>query len=279
MFPDGAARDFPRPVAALPQLGLAHIVSGRNSRSAVADRSAAEAKSPTRRGAAPMRILLVEDHEELAGQIAKQIKHAGFIVDRVASIRDAERALDDYPYSVTLLDRRLPDGDGLSLVPHIRKRQPASRVLMLTALDAVDQRIEGLDAGADDYLTKPFNLDELMARIRANLRRREGDETPPVVVGALSFDFSTHSVAVADRLLMLHRRELCLLEALMRRSGRVVKRQTLMSEIYGIDDEIQPHALTILVSRLRSRLDDAGAGVDIHSARGVGYVIAKRRTC
>jgi two-component system OmpR family response regulator len=226
-----------------------------------------------------MRILLVEDHEELSVQIAKHIKHAGFIVDRVNSIEKAELALVDYPYSVTLLDRRLPDGDGLSLIPKIRRRQPDSRVLMLTALDAIDRRIEGLDAGADDYLTKPFNLDEMMARIRASLRRREGDASPPVVVGSLSFDFATHVVSVADQPVALHRRELSLLEALMRRAGRVVKRQTLMTEIYSIDEEIQPHALTMMVRRLRSRLDEVGAGVEIHSARGVGYAIAKRGSC
>lgn len=226
-----------------------------------------------------MRILLVEDHEELAAQIAKQIKGAGFVVDRVDSIEKAELALSDYSYSVTLLDRRLPDGDGLSLLPKIRRRQPDSRIVMLTALDAIDQRIEGLDAGADDYLTKPFNLDELMARIRANLRRHEGDSSPPVVIASLSFDFNTHVVTVAGQPVMLHRRELSLLAALMRRAGRVVKRQTLMADIYGIDEEIQPHALTILVSRLRTRLDEVEAGVDIHSARGVGYVIAKRYRC
>jgi two-component system, OmpR family, response regulator len=230
-------------------------------------------------GAAPMRILLVEDHADLAAQIAKQIKNAGFVVDCVGSLRGAEQALDDYPYSATLLDRRLPDGDGLSLIPLIRRRQPMTRVLMLTALDAVDRRIEGLDAGADDYLTKPFNLDEMMARIRASLRRRDGDFAPPVNLGSLSFDLDSRSVSVGGAPLMLHRRELALLEALMKRAGRVVRRETLMTEIYSVDEAIQPHALTILTSRLRSRLDDVGAGVEIHSARGVGYMIAKSKTC
>jgi two-component system OmpR family response regulator len=225
-----------------------------------------------------VRILLVEDHEELAAQIAKKIHQAGFIVDRVDSIDGAAQALDNYPYSVTLLDRRLPDGDGLSLVARIRERQPGSRVLMLTALDAVDHRIEGLDAGADDYLTKPFSLDEMMARIRASLRRPGGDVPPPVTIGALSFDFDTHVVSVRGEPMLLHRRELTLLEALVRRAGRVVRRQMLMADIYGFDEEIQPHALTILVSRLRTRLNEAGAGVEIHSARGVGYLITRSKT-
>src|SRR5208337_3095284 len=118
-----------------------------------------------------MRILLVEDNTELAGRIARRIRREGFAVDHFNSIEGAAASLDDCAYPVALLDRRLPDGDGLALVSRIRREQPGSRILMLTALDAVDDRIQGLDAGADDYLTKPFNLDEMMARIRASLRR------------------------------------------------------------------------------------------------------------
>jgi two-component system OmpR family response regulator len=224
-----------------------------------------------------MRILLVEDHAELADQIATRIEHGVFEVDRADTIESARESLQRAPYVLTLMDRRLPDGDGLSLVPEIRVKQPGIRILMLTALDAVDDKIGGLDAGADDYLTKPFNLEEMMARIRASLRRPGGDPAPPIVIGALSFDLCARAVSVNGHPILLHRRELTLLEVLVRRVGRVVGRKPLMAEIYGLNEEIQPHALTILVSRLRSRLDELGAGVEIHTARGVGYLITKTK--
>jgi len=183
-----------------------------------------------------MRILLVEDHEELAHQLRRRLKRSGFAVDQVDTIRDALQALESCSYAVAVVDRRLPDGDGISILPAIRRRQPGSRVLMLTALDAVDERISGLDAGADDYLTKPFDLDEMMARIRASLRRPGGDTSPPVLVGALAFDLSARTVSVAGKPAVFHQRELALLEGLVRRAGRIVARDTLLSEIWGFDD-------------------------------------------
>jgi two-component system, OmpR family, response regulator len=224
-----------------------------------------------------MRILLVEDYTELASEIARRIERAGFAVDRVDTIEGASIALDSNTYSLTLLDRRLPDGDGLSLISHIRRLHPASRILMLTALDSIDDRIEGLDAGADDYLTKPFNLDEMMARIRASLRRPGGGRTPPIIIGALSFDLDMRTVSVANRPVLFLRRELALLEALVRRANCVVPRERLLSGIYGLDAVVHEHALTALVSGVRSRLSELGAGVEIHSARGLGYMIAKAK--
>jgi two-component system OmpR family response regulator len=223
-----------------------------------------------------MRILLVEDNRRLADQVAKRMRSAGFAVDLAETLETASAALADHPYPVVVLDRRLPDGDGLAMVAEVRHRHPASRVLILTALDTVDDRIAGLDAGADDYLVKPFDLEELMARIRANLRRAVDDGAPPVAVGALTFDLSTRMVSVAGRPALFHNRELALLESLMRRAGVIVRRDTLMSEIWGFDDDVHPHALTMLVGRLRVHLDEMEAGAQIHSARGVGYMIAAR---
>jgi len=225
-----------------------------------------------------MRILLVEDNGELAGRVARRIRREGFAVDQFDSIEGATSSLSDFSYPVALLDRRLPDGDGLALISRIREKQPGCRILMLTALDAVDDRIQGLDAGADDYLTKPFNLDEMMARIRASLRRPGGEKTPPIQIGALSFDFDSRTALVAGRPVLFLRRELALLETLLRRAGRITARETLVANIYGMDEEVQEHTLTTLVSRLRSRLVELDAGIDIHSARGLGYVLITTAT-
>lgn len=224
-----------------------------------------------------MRILLLEDHAELADRISRSIRRAGFDVDAFSTIRDAEAALADLPYAIALLDRRLPDGDGLSLISRIRRKQPGSRILMLTALDRVDDRIAGLDAGADDYLVKPFALEELMARIRASLRRPGGERAPPIAIGRLSFDVETRTASIGGESIVLLRRELALLDALTRRVHCVVPRETLIATIYGFDDEIDEHALTKLASRLRARLMEMDAGVIIHAARGLGYMLTCER--
>ncbi|ARN83888.1 response regulator [Methylocystis bryophila] len=224
-----------------------------------------------------MRVLLVEDQSELAGELSLRIGQSGFDVDQVATLRAAESALSACPYSVVLLDRRLPDGDGLSLVPRARKNHPTSLILMLTARDAIDDRIEGLDAGADDYLTKPFSLDELMARIRAGLRRPGKEGVNRIRLGLLSFDPCARTAFVNDAPILFQRRELALLGALLNRAGCVVPREILLGQVYGPDEEIQEHALTALVSRMRQRLAELNAGVDIHTARGVGYLIAATR--
>jgi DNA-binding response OmpR family regulator len=225
-----------------------------------------------------MRILLIEDQSDLSKQIALHVMRAGFEVDRVGSIKSALEAMRGASYSLSILDRRLPDGDGVSMVPDMRRLQPGIRILVLSALDALDDRIEGLDAGADDYLTKPIHLDELIARMRASLRRPGAMAMPPVRLGGVVFDLESHSVSVNGEPAVFHRRELALLESLMRRGGRVVRRPTLLAEIYGFEEEIQPHALTILVSRLRQKLDELDAGVEIHPARGVGYLLKSART-
>jgi DNA-binding response OmpR family regulator len=146
---------------------------------------------------------------------------------------------------------------------------------MLSALDAVDDRIEGLDAGADDYLTKPFSLDEMLARVRAHLRRAGDDRARSLRMGTLSFDLEKRIVSVAGRPIALLRRELMLLEALLQNANCVVSRDALLSHVYGLDATIQEHALTALVSRLRARLSRLGAGVEIHLARGLGYMITQ----
>jgi len=225
-----------------------------------------------------MRILLVEDHDPLASQVVSSIKRAGYEVDRVETIEQAEGAIDGCPYSLTLLDRRLPDGDGVALIRSMRSKQPKMRILVLSALDAVDDKIEGLEAGADDYLTKPFSLDEMIARIRVHLRGNVSEPAPPIAIGALGFDLERRSVTIANRPVQFARREFLLLEALVRRANCVVSRDTLHAELYGHGSRYDNHALTSLVSRLRVQLAELHAGAEIYPARGLGYIIRKAKT-
>ncbi|HMK88624.1 MAG TPA: response regulator transcription factor [Methylocystis sp.] len=225
-----------------------------------------------------MRILVVEDNPELSREIGSQAARSGYLSDRVASIAEASEAVATRPYSLVLLDRRLPDGDGLALLPLARAAQRGIRILVISAADATRDKIQGLDAGADDYIVKPFEPDELMARIRASLRRPGCEAAPPIAFGALAFDPKSREVFTRGEPLVLQRRELALLEALMRRAGRVVMRDALIDAVFGIDDDIHWNSLNVLVSRLRRRLAEVEAGVDIHAARGIGYLLALERS-
>lgn len=220
-----------------------------------------------------MRILILEDNDDLALRLIEQIACDGFDVDRAATILEACERIAAVSYSLAILDRRLPDGDGIRLVPQLRSQQPNTKIMMLTALDDEEQKV-GLDAGADDYLTKPYNPKELMARIRANLRRLDGEATPVARVANLGFAPDSREVTVDGRAVVLQRRELTLLEVLMRRPGRVVQRDRIVEELYGDHDDLHWNHLNGVVSHLRKTLKDAGAGVEIHVARGIGYFIA-----
>lgn len=221
-----------------------------------------------------VRILLVEDDPALAREIIRALERQHWPLDHVSSLADAFEAVIQYPYRIVLLDRALPDGDGIALVAAARSRPSRPSIIFLTARDEIADRIEGLDAGADDYLVKPFALEELLARVRAASRRpRAGFAPEPIIAGRLSFDPATREVRIGERPLVLPRRELALLELLVRRSGRVVQRTQLDSELYGFDAEVSPNALETLVSRLRRRLDDAEAGLQLRTVRGVGYML------
>jgi two-component system, OmpR family, response regulator len=224
-----------------------------------------------------MRILVVEDQRDIGDMMADRLARAGYLVDCVGAVGDALAALQTYDYPMLILDRRLPDGDSLRSLPEIRELRPNIRVIMVTALRSLDDRVNGLDAGADDYLVKPFAPDELLARIRASLRRPGAAPIPPVALGNLTFDLNLCAAQVDGLPLILPKRELLLLETLMRRAGRAVTHSVIIEEVYGIDENVQNDALKMLVSRLRQKLKEAGAAVELFAARSVGYLIARER--
>ncbi|HEV2079695.1 MAG TPA: response regulator transcription factor [Allosphingosinicella sp.] len=221
-----------------------------------------------------MRILLVEDEPELRTTLAARLTADGFVVDQFGTLGAAIEAVMAAQYNAVLLDRRLPDGDGLSLLPVLRTRPSRPPVIILSALDDIPDRVDGLDAGAEDYLIKPFAFEELVARLRVMLRRSgSADAAPFVSVGRLQYDLASREPKVSGQPLTLPRRELAIMDALIRRAGRVVMREHLQDQVYGFDEEISSNALEAHISRLRKRLADAGAGVVLHGVRGVGYML------
>jgi two-component system OmpR family response regulator len=222
-----------------------------------------------------MRILIVEDAAEMASLLASIVGEAGFVADIVGSIGDGLEATRQLDYSLILLDRRMPDGDGASRLREFRALRPGARIIMISALDALTDKVDGLDAGADDYLTKPVQGEELLARIRACLRRPAGEALPPLVLGALSLDLSTREVAIEGRPCAFNRRELMLLQAMMCRANRVATREALMDEVYGLQDEVQANTLDTLVARLRRRLESLEARIEVHTVRGIGYMLTE----
>lgn len=221
-----------------------------------------------------MRILLIEDEPELRATLAARLTGEGFVVDHFGTLGSAIEAVMGGEYHAVLLDRRLPDGDGLSLLPVLRTRRSAPPVIILSALDDIPDRVAGLDAGAEDYLIKPFAFEELVARLRVLLRRSgTADAVPRVSVGRLEYDLAAREPTIAGKPLTLPRRELAIMDALIRRAGRVVMREHLQDQVYGFDEEISSNSLEAHISRLRKRLADAGAGVVLHSVRGIGYML------
>ncbi|MFD2238154.1 response regulator transcription factor [Aureimonas populi] len=220
-----------------------------------------------------MRILLVEDEMEMAGALSVALGKHGIVIDHTAMLADALELTRQTLYDAILLDRRLPDGEGLAFIPRLRKAGIDTPVIVLTARNETKERIEGLDSGADDYLGKPFLVEELMARIRAVLRRPAHLAEPQFGVGRMVIDPLNLAVSVDAVPLDLPRRELLVLVALAKRRGKTVLRSTLEAAVYNYEEEIQSNALDAHISRLRKRLADAGAGVSVHNIRGVGYLL------
>ncbi|OAE40530.1 response regulator transcription factor [Agrobacterium tumefaciens] len=220
-----------------------------------------------------MRILLLEDEPEMARALLEALRRRDVLADHVSTISDADALARDGSYDVLVLDRRLPDGEGLNLVASLRKSRQSVPILVLTALGSVDHRVDGLDAGADDYLAKPFAIEELLARLRALHRRGPSLSERCAQFGNLCLDPRSNEVSIGNSIIDLRRREYLVLEALMRRPNRIVTRSNLIDAVYTLDDEIESNALDAHISRIRKKLLQAGATVEIRAVRNIGYLI------
>jgi DNA-binding response OmpR family regulator len=223
-----------------------------------------------------MRLLVIEDEPRIIEVLRAALSRAGFAVDAVATMADARAALPLALYDAVILDLGLPDGDGLTLLTEMRRAGSLVPVLVLTARDAVEARVSGLDAGADDYLVKPFAMVELIARTKALLRRPGQALGTVLEAGNITFDTIGRDVRVGAAVLALPRQELAILEHLMRRFGRVVPKNVLEEKLYGIDEELGSNAIPVHVHHLRRKLVEARAAVEIHTVRGIGYILAEK---
>ena len=224
-----------------------------------------------------MRLLVVEDNSDLAQLLLKGLEAGGFAADVVTAAGEARAALATMRYAAVVLDLGLPDGDGLQVLRELRERKDATPVLVLTARGGVHDRVAGLRSGADDYLAKPFAFEELVARLQA-LLRRPGDMLGQLLrVGNVAFDTEARQAFVDDKPQFFSAREVAVLEILMRRSGRVVSKKLVEDHLFGLSTDVGSNAVEVYIHRLRRQLADAGGKVQIHTIRGVGYLIAEDR--
>ena len=214
-----------------------------------------------------VRVLVVEDEVRIAEILQAALRRSGFVVDPVRRCAEAREPLSLTLYDAVVLDLGLPDGDGLTLLADLQSSRNRVPVLVLTARDTVQDRVSGLDAGADDYLVKPFATAEVVARIKALLRRPGGALGVTLQAGNVLFDTVGRDVCVGAAALPLPRRESAILEHLMRRLGRVVPKTVLEERLYGLDDELESNAIPVRVHHLRRKLEAAGATAEIHSGR------------
>jgi two-component system OmpR family response regulator len=220
-----------------------------------------------------MRILLAEDDSVLADGLTRSLRQSGYVTDSVQSGTEADTALSTQDFDLLILDLGLPKMSGLEVLRRLRTRDARLPVLILTAADSVEQRVKGLDLGADDYMAKPFALSELEARVRALTRRGVGGGTSVIKHGPLTYDQVGHVAHINDQMLDLSARELGLLEILLQRSGRLVSKEQLVDHLCEWGDEVSNNAIEVYVHRLRKKIEVGG--IRIATVRGLGYCLEK----
>jgi DNA-binding response OmpR family regulator len=224
-----------------------------------------------------MRLALVEDNAELAKLLAQGLNAEGYATDVLATAAEARAAVTTTRYAALVLDLGLPDGDGLAILREIRLRNDPVPVLVLTARGGLHDRVSGLRSGADDYLVKPFAIEELVARLEALLRRPGQLLGRSLQLSNLVFDTDSRQAFIDGKAQLLSARELAVLELLMRRKGRVVPKKVVEDHIFGSSAEVASNAVEVYVHRLRKQLAEHGANVRIHTIRGVGYLISEQK--
>jgi two-component system OmpR family response regulator len=218
-----------------------------------------------------MQILLVEDDPSLADGMVSALKREGFVVNHVATGELAYSSVSTEPPDIVILDLGLPDMDGLEVLKKIRRKNKNVQVLILTAREALEDKITGLDTGADDYLTKPFEPKELMARLRVLERRLGIASNSTIVIGAVTLDMASHVVMLDGEMLTLSKREYMLLKALMERAGSILTRENLETKLYSWGEELLSNAIDVHIHNLRKKLPDRF----IQTVRGMGYMVKK----
>jgi len=225
-----------------------------------------------------MRILIVEDNVTYAGLVAARLAQSGFDADLANSVGEAKRAIARMDYAAILLDLGLPDQNGTTLLQDMRAHGDSTPVLIVTARNSLKDRIDGLHDGADDYLAKPFSMDELVARLHALLRRPSSLLGQVLSAGNVSLDVENRQLSIDGRIQSVRQRETAILELLMRRKGNTVTRRVLQDQLFGADGEQDSNTVDVYIHRLRTQLTEAGATVKIHTIRGVGYVMSEDKS-
>ena len=218
-----------------------------------------------------MRILIVEDDQLLAQGLLKTLRHEGYTADHCGNGRSALIAIDMADSDLVILDLGLPDMDGIDILKHIRKRQAMLPVLVLTARDSTDDKIKGLDLGADDYLVKPFEVSELLARLRVMTRRNGQFASSQLVIGDVALNLAANTVTVGEGQLELPRKEYMVLKALMENPGRIQSREQLETKLYQWGEEVSSNAVEVHIHHLRKKLPESF----IKTVRGIGYIVGK----
>ncbi|MDC8830232.1 response regulator transcription factor [Alteromonas gilva] len=222
-----------------------------------------------------MRLLLIEDDENIAETLVAYLEKNGFVVDLAPTLAIAKTAVYENTFDLVLLDRLLPDGEGMTMLRYFKENNKPQRVILLTALGDVDDRVRGLESGAHDYIPKPFEPRELLARIRNALKQPIKVQRDVKTFGPLNYDVESRSFTVNGEVLNLRRTEALVLEALMQRPGSLVSRESLESKVYGYDKFVSSNSLESQVSRLRKNLSEHTDDIKIQTTRGLGYSLIK----